>query len=387
MEQAYDVIVAGGSISGLLAAREIGARGHSVLVLEEDSEIGTPEHCGGLVSIDSIKKLGVVPRGSTIQNQISAARICSPSVNFQIKATRQLVVVIERRAFDKQIALQSTGAGADIAAKCSLLSVKPMSCYRDRHFEILTSDGKLQCRYFVDARGISSLVKRDRSGILVSAQYEVYAPWIEKDTVIVEFDSVKYPGFFAWVIPTGEGRGKVGLAGRNINPARTIASYLFGKGTRFSVIRKIFAPIWIRGPIDKFVNGRTITVGDAAGQTKPTTAGGIYSCGLAGIYAGRAISEAIERRDDGCLLDYPNNWARIFEKEFRHMALFRKVLDHLDNSALDAIFSGITEGDLDTISEAGDFDFHSVSVRKLLGVAGMRILKALLDNEARRILK
>ena len=39
----YDVIVAGGSIAGLLTAREISYKGFSVLVIEEDYEIGTPE--------------------------------------------------------------------------------------------------------------------------------------------------------------------------------------------------------------------------------------------------------------------------------------------------------------------------------------------------------
>ena len=43
--EGYDVVVAGGSISGLLAAREIGKSGYSVLVLEEGFEVGTPDHC------------------------------------------------------------------------------------------------------------------------------------------------------------------------------------------------------------------------------------------------------------------------------------------------------------------------------------------------------
>ena len=73
MNEDYDVVVAGGSVSGLLAAREIASRGHSVLVIEEDSEIGTPEHCGGLVSLDAIRKLGILPRNNTIQNQVKAA--------------------------------------------------------------------------------------------------------------------------------------------------------------------------------------------------------------------------------------------------------------------------------------------------------------------------
>ena len=197
MEQAYDVIIAGGSVSGLFAAREIASRGHSVLVLEEDSEIGTPEHCGGLVSIEAMRNLGVVPRSSTIQNQVRAAKIYSPSINFQLNTAGQRVVVIERREFDKQVAFQSTRAGANIRTKCSLLGTKYTAGSPDECFRLVTSDGRLQCQYLVDARGIASLVQNDRSGILVAAQYEVCAPWIQKDMVIVEFDSIKYPGFFA----------------------------------------------------------------------------------------------------------------------------------------------------------------------------------------------
>ena len=385
MREDYDVIVAGGSVSGLLAAREIASRGHSVLVLEEDSEIGTPEHCGGLVSIGAVSRLGILPRNNVIQNQIKAAKICSPSRNFEINAINQKVIILERREFDKQIALQSTKLGANIMTKCSLRSTKYTANSSDKFFSVMTTDGLFRSRYFVDARGISSLVQKDRSGILLAAQYEVYAPWIEKDTVIVEFDNVKYPGFFAWIIPTGEGSGKVGLAGKSINTARSLMCYLESKGSNFSVIRKIFAPIWVKGPIDKFIDGRTVVIGDAAGQTKPTTAGGIYTCGLAGILAGMAISKAIESKNDNSLIRYPAGWTRIFGKEFRNMVLFRKLLERLDNNALDQIFSNINSMNIVTVSKTGDFDFHAVSVRKILSVTGLKIFKTMMGNESRRL--
>jgi digeranylgeranylglycerophospholipid reductase len=385
MNEAYDVVVAGGSVSGLLAAREIASRGHSVLVLEEDSEIGTPEHCGGLVSIEAISRLGILPRQNVVQNQIMSAMICSPNRSFEIRTANQKLVVLERREFDKHIALQSTKLGADIRTRCSLRNIKH-SDDSSKSFHILTTDGMFRSRYFVDARGISSLVRNDRSGVLLAAQYEVYASWIGKGSVIVEFDNEKYPGFFAWIIPTGEGRGKVGVAGKSINTSRTLWSYLESKGGSFSAIRKIFAPIWVKGPIDKFIDGRIVVTGDAAGQTKPTTAGGIYSCGLGGILAGRAISNAIETNNDDLLKEYPAKWTSIFGKEFRNMVLFRRFLERLDNTALDLIFSNINSEVIDTISRTGDFDFHSVSIRKILSITGMKIFKTMVGNEYRRLL-
>ncbi len=53
----YDVVIAGGSISGLMSAREIAKNGYSVLVLEEGFEVGTPDHCGGLVSKSALLSL------------------------------------------------------------------------------------------------------------------------------------------------------------------------------------------------------------------------------------------------------------------------------------------------------------------------------------------
>src|SRR3712207_484715 len=120
----YDVIVAGGSVSGLLAAREIAAGGLSVTILEEDTEIGTPEHCGGLVSMAGVKNLGIVPDIKAIENSsITHARILSRSSRFEMSATKQKVIVLDRRVFDKQIAYQAQKQGAEIRVKCSMRSL------------------------------------------------------------------------------------------------------------------------------------------------------------------------------------------------------------------------------------------------------------------------
>lgn len=377
----YDIVVAGGSISGLLVAREASARGFSVLVVEEDMEVGTPEHCGGLISINGIRNLGIIPTNQVSHQVIKKAEIFSPfGSSFSLNAEKQGVIAIDRRALDKQVAHQATKCGTDIWIKCSIKSFKE---YGD-HVNVETTNGNIQSKLAVDARGCASIIEKNRNGILLSAQYEVYADWIH-NTVEIYFDQLKYPSFFAWVIPSGNNTGKVGVAGKAINASKVLYEFLESKGHHV-VIRKVFAPIWILGPINHFVSGRIVTVGDAAGQTKPTTAGGIYTCGMASILAGRAIANALTNNDLGLLHEYEKNWFRIFKQEFDRMLLVRKVFEHLNNSAIDEMFRLITSESLENVSEIGEFDFHSQALSKLLSVEGaIKIAKAILGNEVRKL--
>jgi digeranylgeranylglycerophospholipid reductase len=375
----YDVVIAGGSVAGLLCAREIASKNHSVLVIEEDYEIGTPEHCGGVVSIPAINDLGIIPVRGTLDSKIRSAMLVAPSgKSITIDARPQQVIVLDRREFDKQIAHQAQVNGADIRVRSSLREITKEG--------VRTSDGEIKCKVVVDARGVSSLVQKDRTGILQSAQYEVIADWIDKGKIEVHLDKEKYPGFFAWVIPTRRDEAKIGVAGRGINPAIAIEEFLMKKG-RHSTIRKIFAPIWVKGPIKEFVTGNVITVGDAAGQAKPTTAGGIYSSGIGGMLAGNAISKFLESGNKSSLLKYQTAWAEKFGKEFENMLLARSLLERLDNKSIDSIFESITPKILDEISKEGSFDFHTTAVAKILGVRGsVKAIQAILGNELRRLL-
>ena len=375
----YDVVIAGGSVAGLLCAREIANRGHKVLVIEEDYEIGTPEHCGGVVSVSAIDDLGVMPIRATLDNKIRSALLVSPSgKTLSIDARAQQVIVIDRREFDKQIAHQAQVVGAEIRVKTSLREITKEG--------VKTSDGEIKCKIIVDARGVSSIIQKDRTGVLQSAQYEVIADWVDKERIEVHLDQQKYPGFFAWVIPTRRDEAKVGVAGRGINAVSVMEDFLKKKG-KHSTLRKIFAPIWIKGPIKEFVTNNVVTIGDAAGQSKPTTAGGIYSCGLGGIFAGKAISKFLDSENKSELSEYQKKWNEKFGKEFEHMLLARSLLERLDNKSVDAIFDTITPKILDEISKEGNFDFHTTSVAKMLGVKGsVKTIQAILGNELRRLI-
>ena len=378
----YDVLIAGGSVAGLTTARECSSKGNSTIVIEEDHEIGTPEHCGGMVSLSGLQKLGLMLDSNNFQNVVPMARIRSKSASFELSAEKQNVIVVDRRGLDKQIAKQAEDAGAQIRTRCTFKSIAK----KESKYTIKTSDGEIECKYFVDAKGLGSLKDASQNGILASAQFEVYAKWIEGKTVEILFDSDKYPGFFMWIIPMGDGRGKIGVAGKGINTSVALHEFIRSKGEKYSIIRKIFAPIWIGGPKSQFVFDRTLIVGDAAGQTKPTTAGGIFSCGMGGVFAGQAISNAIEKNDDTLLYEYEKSWKSMFQKEFQSMLLARKVLERLDNKAIDGIFSSLSKKAITDVSNFSDFDFHSSALSLFLKTKiATNLTKILIGNEFRRV--
>jgi digeranylgeranylglycerophospholipid reductase len=378
----YDVLIAGGSVAGLTTARECSSNGNSTIVIEEDHEIGTPEHCGGMVSLSGLQKLGLMLDSNNFQNAVPMARIRSKSASFELSAEKQNVIVVDRRGLDKQIAKQAEDAGAQIRTRCTFKSIAK----KESKYTIKTSDGEIECKYFVDAKGLGSLKDASQNGILASAQFEVYAKWIEGKTVEILFDSDKYPGFFMWIIPMGDGRGKIGVAGKGINTSVALHEFIRSKGEKYSIIRKIFAPIWIGGPKSQFVFDRTLIVGDAAGQTKPTTAGGIFSCGMGGVLAGQAISNAIEKNDDTLLYEYEKSWKSMFQKEFQSMLLARKVLERLDNKAIDGIFSSLSKKAITDVSNFSDFDFHSSALSLFLKTKiATNLTKILIGNEFRRV--
>jgi flavin-dependent dehydrogenase len=251
--------------------------------------------------------------------------------------------------------------GADIKIGEKVIDIKS-----NQIVKIITNKRETSSQVFINAGGISSL-RGYRKGVMQAAQYEVYGSWIDKETVELFINNKNTPGFFTWIIPIDNNFARVGVAGLEINPSKVLEEFL-GRN-KSSIIKKNISPIYVGGPLKKFTSGNLILVGDAAGQTKPTTGGGIYTGGMGGLLAGKAVSKRLISNDEMILEEYEKNWREMFQKEFRKMLRVRRIFEKLNNKQLDKIFKVIKSSEiLNRVSEEADFDYHSIGIIQVLKI-------------------
>lgn len=362
MKADFDVIVAGGGACGLIAAREIASSNLRVSVLEEDFEIGIPERCAGLISVKALTCLGLFPSRKIVKNEIKRALIHSPlGSNVEVDATKQRVIVLNRREFDRELARIAEKNGAFIDLGQRVLGIEE----KDGSVKIKTTKHERLAKILVDARGLSSL--KSEHGVLQAAQYDIHGSWFEKDRVEVYLDNKVTPGFFKWLIPLSEDTARLGAAGYSINPFELLDKFVEDRKAR--VIKKVASPIFVGGASKNFVHNNIVAIGDAAGQTKPTTGGGIFTGGIGALLAGKAISKSLLNNDSSALRDYEMKWRRMFGKEFMIMSQARKIYERMDNERIEKIVKILSSSNiLDKLSDKADFDYHSIGIIQILSM-------------------
>ncbi|MGA2874947.1 MAG: NAD(P)/FAD-dependent oxidoreductase [Nitrososphaerales archaeon] len=379
-----DVSIIGGSVAGFLAARELASRGIDVTVYEEHREIGVPEKCDGLVSSRGMSELGLVPPSNIVQNEITKCRFFSPSMKeVVVDARNQNVIVLDRSRFDKYLAEIAARNGAKLE-----LGKRVSSYSQNRQQATLKVDSEeISSQILLDCSGYESFIRGGGGQTLQAAQYLVYGNWFEKSTVEVYVDPVEAPGFFKWVIPLSSEIAKIGVAGEGINSFGIMDAFVKEKGA--VTFRKAAAPVIASGAIKNFVEGRIAHVGDAAGQPKPTSGGGIYTGGFGGMLAGRASAEATKSKDIVKLKEYESSWKEKFADEFRLQLYARNMFAKLSAKQLDQLMEMIASSDIPKkISEEGDFDRHSIAIVRAFGLANIfSVMGLVISSELKNLLK
>jgi flavin-dependent dehydrogenase len=191
--------------------------------------------------------------------------------------------------------------------------------------------------------------------------------------VEVYFGQRVAPGFFAWLVPTSDSTGLVGLLARQ-DPREYLRKLL----RKLHSERKITdtggeiasGGIPLR-PLPKCCTERTVVVGDAAGQAKPTTGGGIYYGLLSADIAVDTIHEALMDSDLSArrLSRYDAKWRKLLLKELQLGYLARRVYQNLSDAQIEGVFdvarsNGIVQDVLASSDSA--FDWHGSAILRAM---------------------
>ena len=279
-----DVHIVGGGPSGLFAGIAALRAGSSALVSEEHKKVGEPEACSGLISksgLEALRALAGVDYSRAQINTINSARIVCGTEEFVIKPKEETAVLISRQEFDSLAAEKFAGEGGKLE-----LGKK------------VTREFEADC--VIGADGPASLVA-GRFGFpkirtyVASMQGDFAYGCDDAHCATLYLSSRDFPGFFGWVIPKNESEAKIGI-GVSLPRHHPIAYYrrfLSKLGVRGKPAHEFAAviPTSVRAKTAMKAGKRTVLLaGDAAGQVKATTGGGVYfgaSCGyLAGKNAG-----------------------------------------------------------------------------------------------------
>ena len=85
--------------------------------------------------------------------------------------------------------------------------------------------------------------------------------------------------------------------------------------------------------------------------------------------------------------EYKKIWTKKFGKEFEKQKIARTLLQRLDNNSIDKLFGQITPEIIKEISENDDFDFHTSSIIKMLGLKNsMSVAQTIIGGEIKKLL-
>ncbi|GBD10616.1 Menaquinone reductase [bacterium HR23] len=379
MSARYDVVVVGAGPAGSTVARLLAQRSFRVLLLEEHPQVGQPCHCSGLVTPRTLSATGAPP--DLVWNRVQGVVAYGPEgVVLSLSAPQPKALVLDRVGLDRFLAEQAEEAGAYLLPGARALGVErngdgtlALRLRRNGGEEVVA------CRLVVGADGSRSVMARylpaPPSGEAVYALGgEVAVQGLDPSVVYCALDPVAYPGWFGWAIPLGDGTARIGVgtAQRGVSPRlllqRLLETFPPLRGARVLRLQGGVIPLASLRP-RPLVGDGIMLVGDAGGQVKPTSGGGIYTGVESARWCAQVAGRALER--GGCsaraLASYERWWHGPLGREVRLGAVLRRFFLSLSPSELGVALRMLGDPRLAHYLRAyGDIDFPGRAFTHLL---------------------
>ena len=351
MKERYDIVVVGGGPAGSSAAVTAARGGAQVLLVEKDAEIGVPVRCAEGVSEQSLHSL-FERDPSWVSNQISKLTFVAPNgTEVRINSPR-IGCILDRSAFDRDMALQATEAGATVLTRTCVTALTRRGDEEwDVSIERKDQSVLIKARIVIGADGVESRVGRwagiDTStglhDIETCVQYTLDGLDIDHQCCQLHFGREVAPGGYLWVFPKGPGVANVGLGisgeyARRKKPVEYLDESVDRLFPGAGVVRSVGGGVPCSLPLKEPVAEGVMLVGDAAHQADPMTGGGIMNGVRAGRLAGRVAAEAIARGDwsKRRLTTYTEQCDELMGKKLRRSYRLKEAIYKLSDEELNA---------------------------------------------------
>jgi len=373
----YDVVVVGGGPIGGYTASQLADQGFEVCLFEEDDEVGKDVICTGVVGTEAFKQFNL-PRTSILR-EIKSIIFFSPSfLTFDYTPSDTFAYVVDRGIFDSQILELAREKGVEVHLGRQVRRIKINENLAEVEIGNEDSSQTVQTRVLVLATGIKyqlhkTLGLKSPPAFLQGVQVETEVKDLSSTEIYV--GSEVSPGSFAWAVPLNHQRARIGLLTRK-RGAFYLNNFLnHGFKDRINEPNpKILQKSIAYGPVQGSVGDRVLAVGEAAGQVKTTTGGGIYYGLLCSEIAVEVLKQSFRKGDLSLrqLVKYENLWKSKLGKELRMGKLARKIMGKLSDQQIDMIFKFIRKKPKvkELMERKVKFDYHSDMIS-----FGLKLLK------------
>jgi len=360
----YDVIIVGAGTAGCYLAKRLVKAGLDVCVLEQSQRTKADS---GIVSSYFFEH---IPERSLIKARIKAMDLIAPNgTKINIRSPKPFAYLLNREKLGKKMRA---------SVRSRVINERFLGCQIHKGWVDVTTSANsspsarhYSCKVLVGADGTMSGVRK-ALGIkppeitwgLIKSEEEGRGP------ISVFFNKQYSPDGFAWRIPKS---GEVGLLSSS-RPMEGFQRFLAETATENNragrkLARAFHADINSRrhvvgAPIPigtcRSYTDRAILIGDAAGQVKPLTGGGI----VWGLRCARVAAKAIEYSFDANRFDaffwkteYEHKWQAVIGRELKRQLAVRKLYGRLGNEQINRIFE-IIKPRLERLNE---FDYDALS--------------------------
>ncbi len=330
----YDAIIIGAGIAGSYLAQRLGDL--DILVIEKERRIVPRD--SGIVSTRFDTLFGRNLSKKFIKKEITEMKLVSPNNSFFLRSDKTFAYILEREDLLRHL------RRVNIAYEAA----KGITTPKDK-VTVLTDKGEYESKLVVGADGANSVVKR----ALGIRQKKIFVGLMERtgkikqSTISVHFNKHYSKEFFAWIIPENQEYGTIS----SIRAKKYLDA--FRKDMQLPAGETHAYPIPIN--YTRSFGLRSLLLGDACGQVKPLTGGGIIFSMRAAAVAEKTIKEALgkNRFDEALLSRYERAWKMEFGLEIKKQLIVRNIYSKLGNKDVDKIFKDFGS----TIEKISDFDY------------------------------